>query len=79
MEGITLAIFISYEDGFTYAEVLEFLRVYHGYVVRLYRALFTISDLAKTCAIWQKNRVDCKVLPTIMGKMFYSKLRNQVG
>ena len=56
VEGITLAIFISYEDGFTYVEVLEFLRVYHDYVVRLYRALFTISDLAKTCAIWQKKQ-----------------------
>ena len=77
VEGITLAVFISYEDGFTYAEILEFLRVHHGFVVRLYRAFFAISDLTKTCAIWQKkNRVDCNVLPTIMGKNFHRNLRN---
>ena len=51
VEGITLAVFISYEDGFTYAEILEFLRVHHGFVVTLYRAFFAISDLTKTCAI----------------------------
>ena len=57
VEGITLAIFIFYEDGFTYAEILEFLRVHHGLVVRLYRAFFAISDLTKTCAIWQKKQL----------------------
>ena len=35
METINLAIFRYFEGGFTYTEILEFLRVHHGYVVSL--------------------------------------------
>ena len=35
METITLAIFRYFEGDFTYTEILEFLRVRHGYVMSL--------------------------------------------
>ena len=35
METINLAIFRYFESGFTYTEILEFLRVRHGYVMSL--------------------------------------------
>ena len=33
METINLAIFRYFEGGFTYIEILEFLRVRHGYIM----------------------------------------------
>ena len=39
METINLAIFRYFEGGFTYTEILEFLRVRHGYV----RSLSTLK------------------------------------
>ena len=35
MEAINLAIFRYFEGGFTYTEILEFLRVCHGYGMNL--------------------------------------------
>ena len=35
METINLVIFTYFEGGFTYTEMLEFLRVRHGYVMSL--------------------------------------------
>ena len=35
METINAAIFTYFEGGFTYTEILEFLRVRHGYVMSL--------------------------------------------
>ena len=35
METIKLAIFRDFEGGFTYTEILEFLRVRHSYVMSL--------------------------------------------
>ena len=35
METINLVIFRYFEGGFTYTEILEFIRVRHGYVMSL--------------------------------------------
>ena len=35
MDTVDLAIFTYFEGGFTYTEILEFIRIHHGYVLSL--------------------------------------------